>query len=155
FDQLNARIEQLPVINVFITEYPDPTRDDRGYPLNAILDDIAPGFKIDNNEIAWAEFLVGQLNGAVAAAASNHNWHYVGGIVDAFNTHGYGAHDRWFRTAQESRDMQGPYHNNSFWAAVGSFISTGVGYLLGGTFVGGLLGPELGLLSNPIVAGAL
>ncbi len=109
----------IPVENVYITEYFDPTRDIAGrfgYPLtlNCTLDVIAP--------LEW-EFLYNQevvpLNAAVRAAAALHNWHVVDGIALGFLNHGYcnGSNsERWVVTLEESlasqRDIYGISHPN-------------------------------------------
>lgn len=77
FDRLAARIERCQVGEVFITEYFDLTRGHDGE------------FCLEN-EMRWAyhEVIV-PLNDAIAAAAAEHGWHYVGGIAERFLHHGY------------------------------------------------------------------
>jgi hypothetical protein len=97
----------LVVKRVFITEYPDPTRDEDGE-LSGF-----PGmlFTIDREDARYAaeEFLP-RLNALVRQAAENNGWHYVGGIAELFRQgHGVPAGDqRWINTWEDSVHTQGP-----------------------------------------------
>jgi len=81
--------DQAPSV-VAITEYFDPTRDANGDfpgPLVSVscgLGAIGPA----EWQFLYDEMVV-PLNNQVRAAADLHGWHYVGGIADAFRTHGY------------------------------------------------------------------
>ena len=78
FAQLAARIERCEVGEVFITEYFDLTRGADGE------------FCLDSEEMQWAySKVIVPLNSAIAAAAAEHGWHYVGGIAERFRNHGY------------------------------------------------------------------
>lgn len=116
YDELAAAIRaRLDVYQTYIIEYPDPTGDlDAGEPVwcDEIVGDVVTGFEIDLLEehiLIGAMFL--PLNQAAAEAAARHGWRYIGGIADVFGFEGHGycapPGRRWFRTAQESYDMQG------------------------------------------------
>lgn len=100
--------------NVYLTEYPDPTRADNRNFCEKILDDILVGKHINGGEVVWAhDTVLMSLNQKVAAAAQTHGWNFVGGIAEKFRSeggkgHGYCASDNWIRTAAESHQMQGP-----------------------------------------------
>jgi hypothetical protein len=91
--------------NILITEYPDPTHDERGNYCTTMLG------AMNYLSIRWAyENIITRLNQEVHAAAERHNWTYVGGIASDSKTHGYCAGDqRWFRTISDSRVIQGPF----------------------------------------------
>jgi hypothetical protein len=107
--------------HVFLSEYPDPTRNDDGTICPKILDDILVWpFDMSAAEQSWAIGAVfGPLNDSVRHAAENHHsnagesWHFVGGIADKFAGdgfgHGYCASDNWIRTASQSVVNQGPF----------------------------------------------
>jgi hypothetical protein len=94
--------EKMRPLFTFITEYPNPLRDDKG----DICDDSLLG--ISSDEATWAEErVVKQLNEAVRTAAGQHGWAYVGGIAERFHTHGYCADDHWIVQLKESYERQG------------------------------------------------
>lgn len=107
--------EQVPSV-VVITEYFDPTRNEDGVFPSDRESILCTGKSINNAE--W-EFLYNEmvvpLNNAVQMAADRHGWTYVGGIADAFRTHGYcsspgpgdGIGDAWVVKAPESLNLQG------------------------------------------------
>lgn len=112
---LSTRIASLPAVKkVFITEYPDVVRDERGE-LCDRKPTTDPLGLITRNEANWASTVViSELNRKVSEAANRHGWVYVTGISDKFQTHGYCARDtneeikkRWVRTYRESRQIQG------------------------------------------------
>ena len=95
---------------VYITEYPSVAIDtdgsfcsfDAGNPLNML-----PGFSAV--ESMWAEnVMLSRLNQAIADAATRNGWRYIGGIVEAFTSHGYCADDNWIVRLTESLLTQGP-----------------------------------------------
>lgn len=87
FARLASHIGRCNVGAVFITEYFDLTRGGDGE-FCADLASPIPGASFE--EMQWAyEKVVVPLNAAVQAAAQAHGWHYVGGIAEAFRTHGY------------------------------------------------------------------
>lgn len=69
-------------------QHPDFTRDQNG----ALC--TGPG-TFGQIEWGWAVSLLGQLNSAIAKAASSYGWHVVTAHVDAFRTHGYCSSDSW------------------------------------------------------------
>lgn len=81
--------DEVPSV-VAITEYFDPSRDaDGNFPSVAVslscgLGAIGPA----EWQFLYDEMVV-PLNNQVRAAADLHGWRYVGGIADAFRTHGY------------------------------------------------------------------
>lgn len=133
FEEAWVKNGQLDQNDVFLVEYADPTRDaDQG--TSPILDDVIEGLEIDSVEVEFArdhvfEPLKETMKRAAPGGAS---WNYVGGIADAFAGHGYSADDpydsntksaraRWFRTASESREMQGPdVESDGIGAAIGT-----------------------------------
>lgn len=109
---LNAAIrEQLRPQAVFITEYQDPTWDDRAANGQVrscdemVFRDGGPGSidgVIDADEIVWArEKVVRPLNDAVANAARAHDWRLVP-VQTEFVGHGYCADNRWIVRYDES-----------------------------------------------------
>jgi hypothetical protein len=97
---------------VFLTEYPDPTRDSSGGTATQILHDIADGYEIDFFELNEVRSRVmAPLGQAMAKFAREESWCYVTDIASAFGTHGYGD---WFRTASDSVVLQGPLDNRNF-----------------------------------------
>src|SRR5262249_11972213 len=86
-------------------------------------------------------------------------WQFVGGLSSAFRTHGYGAEDpsapgavpariRWVRTADESRNFQGPHTEVT---GIGAVLGGVLGLLVGGPF-GVEWGAALGGLSGAAAA---
>lgn len=141
YDDLNAALTApangLNIAKVYVTEYPDSTRDDDGSPCGEMLQDVVPWgmapllaaaaliyshpvpvpwYRIDASEAEWASNVVlPGLNGAVAAAASRHDWTFVGGISSAFAGpgygHGYCADNSWIRNASDAIAIQGPWYD--------------------------------------------
>jgi len=112
YDRLRGFIaSELPnVVNVFITEYPDPVRDDHGDYCNAApIDDPLVG--ISEPEARWtSEVAIRMLDDTVRDAAdrfAGDGWHYVGNVSAPFHNHGYCAHDRWLNTVNDSRHVEG------------------------------------------------
>ncbi len=111
---------RLPSLaRAFITEYPDPTRDERGAFCKTIAANRAPGTGAGKIDRAEARQFYGQmivpLNGRVHDAASTHGWTYVGGIASAFRRHGYCARNTWVRPIVRQllvRDLKGTLHPN-------------------------------------------
>ena len=124
YDQLAARIKQrLPVKQVYVAEYQDPTHSDDGQYCNelvlpgAVADafslpgpfggDIAPDGNIDHTDVVWAhKNLIAPLNARLLAAAQRNGWKPVVGITDEFKKHGYCANDRWIVRYEESKNRQ-------------------------------------------------
>lgn len=76
FDALADIIAAGNVGEVFITEYFNFTQDEEGFYTFVEADWIH-------------QSIILPLNGAIAAAARKHGWHYVGGIASAFDGHGF------------------------------------------------------------------
>ncbi|WP_375771453.1 FG-GAP-like repeat-containing protein [Archangium gephyra] len=116
----------LNVSNVYLTEYPDFSRDANGETCSSILKevgdntDIFSGIAVDGivrhqGELGWIQqnFLKPLSDEMTAAVTSQRTagrpWHYVGGIQEASKTHGLCAGaNRWFRTATDAVAVQGP-----------------------------------------------
>lgn len=121
--------------SIFVTEYPDPTRDDDGETCQAMLQ--SPLFSgIWWNESEWIRDVVLEadgldsyrfwktnsngvgidrvrlevnedgLNPAIASAAARAGWQYVSGISYEFRRHGMCADDHWVRRLKESLAIQ-------------------------------------------------
>jgi hypothetical protein len=131
-ESLSRAIAQDPRLaraEVYLFEYPDPTRDASGATGRAILDDLVPGLRINRRELDLTrERLLQPLNQMRRETAVREGWTYVGGIFSAFRSHGYTASDTWFVRAKESEQLQGP----RLWP---------VGYLRG-EFAPGMLHPN-------------
>jgi hypothetical protein len=117
YDRLAQRLQsqfgsRLVSDDVFMTEYPDPTRCNDGGVCSMI-----PGV-ITRPEGIWASGTVlPQLNGIMADAATNHGWTYVDGISAGFkNGHGYAADDSWLislpRSIFQQGSKDGAFHPN-------------------------------------------
>jgi hypothetical protein len=104
-----AQDPRLSGAEVYLLEYPDPTRVESGATGVAILDDLVPGLRINRRELdLFRERLLRPLNRMHREAAERQGWHYVGGIFDAFRSHGYPARETWFFRTKESEQLQGP-----------------------------------------------
>lgn len=105
YDALARRIAgSVPASRVYITEYFDPTHDERGGPCNRILRSIT------TEEVEQARTrILAPLNEAIRAAANEHGWNLVDGIAPLFRTHGYCAGRRaWVSSLPDSlRDLGG------------------------------------------------
>jgi len=139
--------EKLNVGQVYITEYPDPTRKGDCDYCDELLDDAWEGLfwlSIDRAEVEWASnVVVPALNDAIRRAATRHGWFLVDRLEPRYRCyrgggHGYCTSDanRWIVTWDESEDQQdnidGTLHPNSsgheiyrnrlFIALVGAFV---------------------------------
>lgn len=120
YARLAQEIERLgiPPERVHISEYFDPTTDERGeVDLRCVADLGGELAGISLEEAAWARAnVVAPLNEAVRTAAETHGWSYVGGIADAFTGHGYCSTDSWIVTLGDSfrhqADENGSFHPN-------------------------------------------
>jgi hypothetical protein len=105
YDRLGSRLNgSLAGAPVVITEYFDPTRDERGAFCRQSVAFTTQG------EARWAyEALLRPLNAEVAAASVRNGWRYVGGIATDFEHHGYCADkaERWVRRLSGSLFAQG------------------------------------------------
>jgi hypothetical protein len=135
---------QLPVKNTYITEYADPTHDASGgyssFPL-------ALG-GITAQKAQWAhDNVLLPLNQEIQQQAQRFGWHYIGGIDDAFTTHGVSAGDqRWFNTVEDSFAIEGVYNgtvhpNYAGWQAEGQLVKQQI--LTGGTSIQGTVFDDL------------
>ncbi len=134
WDELEVPAD-IPALNitpdrVFITEYPNPTRDANGDWCSALtIDDPLLGFVltggISKEEMRWAHHeVVTPLNLAIKRAAEQHGWNYVTGIAAEFYGapeagrpgHGwcvlgndeYGRPNNWINRSTQSLAIQGP-----------------------------------------------
>lgn len=83
---------------VFVTEYPDPTRGREGETCGTILG------RVTTPELDWMQrALLRPLDETIAEAVDRHGWRPVGGIADAFATHGacLAPIERWVRLPGE------------------------------------------------------
>lgn len=115
--------DQLNVADVFITEFPVELLTDDGCDEdcadNGVDYEGCGVFEgIDDADAEWLTGVGYQLNDRVRAAADVHGWHYVGGIVEAFDDHGYCSDSSWYVAFNESvlgqLDRKGTVHPNRF-----------------------------------------
>jgi hypothetical protein len=112
FPNLAIEIAPLQAKQVFLTEYPDLTKDSTGNFAQKVLDDIKSGFEIDQYELERAFNQVAvPVVGALRDACRKFEWTYVQGVAEAYQTHGYGD---WLRKAVDSAVNQGPIGNKFF-----------------------------------------
>jgi hypothetical protein len=124
FTQLAQRLQQLNIAapgHVFLTEYWDPTVDNRGGIYNGHgfsrycqQDNTAPGA----DDRRWGhDTILAPLNRAVDAAAGTEHWKLVGGIGDAFRGHGLCStpDQSWIVSWEDSETHQGT--ENGGWHA--------------------------------------
>ncbi|HEX2232699.1 MAG TPA: GDSL-type esterase/lipase family protein [Thermoleophilaceae bacterium] len=107
YAQLESRLEEaVGDTPVLISEYFDPTRDERGRfcPSSVGLTTRAEA------QFAY-EALLRPLNAEVAAAARRHGWLLVDGIAADYERHGYCANraERWVRRLERSLISQGDH----------------------------------------------
>jgi len=114
-----APVERVRSRRVYITEYPDLTKDDsRAYcAFDPTSNPLAMMPVITQAEWRWMDQVAASaLNGAVANAAGTHDWNLVGGIYSAWAPHGYCADRRWvirlYETFLMQRDEKGVMHPN-------------------------------------------
>ena len=127
YAQLAVAFQQagIPASKIYVTEYPDATRDSNGAtcnPLIGYLDGRPLGYNvrgmITRTEAAEAETEILQpVNQTLQAAATTFGWHLVSGIATASQTHGLCASKPWFVGAIESlvgqHDVLGTLHPNA------------------------------------------
>jgi hypothetical protein len=107
FNDLYADIHrQLNVSDgsVYCTEYGDPVS---GTP-HSILGDATNGFfTLNESDMEWArQNILYPLDTNIYGNAHRLGWHYVGGIVDAFQGHGYDTPDSWIVSYSESMSRE-------------------------------------------------
>ncbi len=107
FTHLNTR-------GVYMTGYPDPTRNNNGDVCDEIIfENAIPGDgEIGHDDLVWASsFVVGHLNGALDHAIDQHDllhrWRTVPGIGDGFLFNGYCADPHMIVRYEESVENQG------------------------------------------------
>ena len=99
--------------NLFLTEYPDLTRDENGdycgWEVTQSFSEQTmnlPG--LSPAEMAWVDTVAQtQLTAVMQDAATLHGWNFIGQIASVFGTHGYCATDNWINRVQESFLAQG------------------------------------------------
>jgi hypothetical protein len=151
YSLLNTAIKQnLNVKQVYFAEYEDPTHDHSGNLCSQMLfkgavtdnygflttaaGSIGVGLsdgQINASEVTWAhDSVLVPLNLKALGASNAFGWKYIGGIADAFRTHGYCATaQKWMETYDESKRDEGPgkvdgtMHPNDFgYQAIGEYI---------------------------------
>ena len=109
YPSVAQRLAQLNVGQVFLTEYPDVTRDSTGNTAAQIMHDIYEGKEVDQAELNEArDRVLTPLAGTMKSFARQQGWQYVDDIASAFATNGYG---QWIRSAVDSVALQGPVFN--------------------------------------------
>ena len=112
YPSVAQRLAQFNLGQVFLTEYPDITRDASGNTAQQILHDIYEGKEVDQFELNEArDRVLTPLANTMKAAARQQGWQYVDDVASAFATHGYGD---WIRSADDSVALQGPVFNIYF-----------------------------------------
>ena len=129
---------RLEVEQIYLIAYPSPVGSGESL-CDEVADDLVRGLEADREEILQAvDRVLEPLGRAMAAAAATHGWVYVDSHVDDFAPHGYcrnapypaaaypgnpfpldvqpptDPQARWFRTAEESTDIQGVPDSSSF-----------------------------------------
>jgi hypothetical protein len=108
YDKLAAALHDLGA-PVYITEYPDLTRDAAGHYWAQGPAGTAE-VSIDRYEAKWArEKLIGPLNAAIHQKAAKFGWTVVGGMEGLWAGHGWGASasQRWMNLVSEGLANQG------------------------------------------------
>jgi hypothetical protein len=128
FDRL-ARVRPFDGDRVYITQYFDPLRDQRGHLCR--IGRISPG------EAAWAEnAILKPLNALVHDEAKDHHWTLISGVARAFRDHGYCSRASWIvhiSRALRNWNLSGPFHPNALGQALyGRLIFAAVKPSVGG-----------------------
>lgn len=112
YPALATRLAQFTNLNqVYLTEYPDLSKQSDGQIAEQIIGDVVPGWEVDRHELTrLVNEVMPTFITAMHTAAAKFGWNYVDGILAAFGTHGYGD---WFRTANDSCWMEGPLGNRN------------------------------------------
>jgi GDSL-like Lipase/Acylhydrolase family len=104
YDRLSRSLKKLgiPARRIFITEYFDSTRNEKGGFCNPLISVPGKG-AFTRAEAKWAhDQVLVPLNAAVRAAAQKHGWRLVTGAAAGFRTHGYCSKDSWIVSLTES-----------------------------------------------------
>lgn len=114
----------LPASRIYVTEYPNATRDEDGAvcdPLIPYLDSTSFGFNV-RGMITRAEAdeaereLLLPVNAALNTAAATYGWHLVSGLASQSATHGVCSTTPWFVDVSQSlivqHDVLGTLHPN-------------------------------------------
>lgn len=102
---------------MFITPYPNVTRDKSGNSCGASVDPKKELLGVSPAEYLWAESVVlRRLNDTIEAQAATLGWTVVAGIEEAFGPHGYCSTEPWMVRIGESfgrqMDYMGTAHPN-------------------------------------------
>ena len=108
--------------HLYLTEYPDLTRDASGEVCDQIVLEgaVSDLFGIDavigHNDLIWISDFGRRLDDVLRSSAGGNQWTFVSGISDQFMTHGYCAPAHWLVHRSESmlnqRDQNGTLHPN-------------------------------------------
>ncbi|HVM26365.1 MAG TPA: hypothetical protein VM433_01680 [Mycobacteriales bacterium] len=122
-DETGRRLPALLPQQVYLAEYPDPTKDEVGdycgWPKRPsyVWQGLGslPGFT--QNEFKWASTVVApSLTEVMRTSAKGYGWNFVDGISAPYATRGYCSKDNWIVTMDESRARQhgenGTFHPN-------------------------------------------
>jgi len=104
YDRLSRSLKGagIPARRVFITQYFDSTRNEKGDFCNPLISVPGKG-SFTRAEAMWAhDQVLVPLNAAVRAAAQKHGWRLVTGATEGFRTHGYCSQSSWIVSLTES-----------------------------------------------------
>ncbi|HEX8912691.1 MAG TPA: SdrD B-like domain-containing protein [Humisphaera sp.] len=129
YPELGKQLKQKlgDVGQVYLTEYPDPTRGPGGAVLDKVLDDVVPFHEVDQQELNLAiQKVLVPLATAMHKAAAKQGWTLVDGIASKFaEGHGYGSFSgSWFVTADQSTISQGPRWNRNVAPSLDDLMKT-------------------------------
>ena len=106
-DRVAALWPGLPADRLFLTQYSLATRDQDGAVCGFDMNPAANLPGISSTEYIWVEdSAFRRLNDTMQQQASAHGWTFVGGIADAFRTHGYCSSSNWVVKLEESAIQQ-------------------------------------------------
>lgn len=111
YPELARRLSSFNIGQIYLTEYPDLTKQSDGQIAAGIIDDIVPGLEVDRHELTrLIDEVMPHFIGAMKTSAAKFGWNYVDGVLAQFSHHGYGD---WFRRASDSVVLQGPLGNRN------------------------------------------
>lgn len=111
YDLLSRYLDHIPIHNTYITEYPDPTRNQ-----NAEFEDFLDilWLEVDAEETEWAvRDVLTPLNEQVKEAAERNGWTLINGLVEGFARHGFPSNAPWIVTNTKSMLQQGPEYSTA------------------------------------------